>query len=92
MKEIIQTSGLCINCSNADECSYNRNHTKPIIFCEEFSCADPSGSNIRTERPIILVDSPIALMPGGICSDCENLETCHLQKTDGNVINCEEYR
>ncbi len=92
MTEKIQTSGLCMNCSNAEECGYRMNHTKPIIFCEEFSCEDPSESNISNDRPIVLIDSTIASPPKGICSNCENLETCNLQETDGIVINCEEYR
>ena len=28
----------------------------------------------------------------GLCSNCENIETCNLQRTDDIVINCEEYR
>ncbi|MCK5541530.1 MAG: hypothetical protein KAI40_02475 [Desulfobacterales bacterium] len=92
MIEKIQTSGLCINCLNEDECSYRFNHTKPIIFCEEFTCTDPSESKNNIYTVIKRVDDPINPMPKGICSNCENLETCKLQKTDDNVIHCEEYR
>jgi len=42
MTKKIQPSGLCMNCSNLDECCYCVNHTKPVIFCEEFTGTDPS--------------------------------------------------
>lgn len=92
MTEKIQPSGLCINCSNADECSYRMNHTKPIIFCEEFSCTDPSGLNTGIDRPIVPVYSPVVSVSKGICSNCENLEACNLQKTGSIITNCEEYK
>ncbi|MBT3178227.1 MAG: hypothetical protein HOG03_08030 [Desulfobacula sp.] len=92
MTEKIQPSGLCINCINADECSYRMNHTKPVIFCEEFSCTDLSKSKTITNKPIDLVDSPIISFPKEICSNCEDLEICCLQKKDSNVIRCEQYK
>ncbi len=87
-----QRSGLCINCSNAEGCGYCANHTKPIIFCEEFTCTDPSVSNKSIDTPIIPFDYSIDPIQKGLCSNCENLETCNLQKIGSNVVNCEEYR
>ncbi len=52
MKEQIQIAGLCVNCLNADQCGYRVNHTKPIIFCEEFTCADPSESRNKITRAV----------------------------------------
>ena len=92
MTEKIQLSGLCINCLNADECSYRVNHTRPIIFCEEFLCTDPPESKNNIDRVIKKADYSIDLPAKGLCSNCENRETCNLQKTDDDVINCEEYR
>ncbi len=92
MTEKIQLSGLCINCLIADECRYRLNHTQPIIFCEEFSCTDPSESNNNIARDIPKIEKLLNSSLKGICSNCENIETCNLQKTGGYVINCEEYR
>jgi hypothetical protein len=92
MTEKIQLSGLCINCLNAEKCSYRSNHTKPIIFCEEFSCTDPSESISNIARAIPKIENSLNSSIKGICSNCENIETCNLQRTDDIVINCEEYR
>ena len=92
MTEKIQLSGLCINCLNAEECSYRVNHTRPIIFCEEFSCFDPSESKSNIARAIPKIENSLNSSLKGICSNCENIETCNLQRTDDIVINCEEYR
>ena len=88
----ILTSGLCINCFHADECGYCANHTKPIIFCEEFACTDPSESNSDIAGADIPVDYPMVPRAKGICCNCETLETCNLQKTGDAIMNCEEYR
>ena len=92
MTEKIQLSGRCINCLTANECVYHLNHTKPIIFCEEFSCADPSGLKKDILGGIPKIENSLNSLLKGICSNCENMETCTLQRTEGNIINCEEYR
>lgn len=56
MTKKIQPSGLCMNCSNLDECSYSVNHTKSVIFCEEFTCTDPSEPRGNINRAIKMVD------------------------------------
>ncbi len=92
MTKEVQLPGLCINCLNAEECVYRVNHIKPIIFCEEFSCTEPSSSKSYNARVIIKVENSINSTLNGICSNCENIETCNLKKTDDIVMNCEEYR
>jgi hypothetical protein len=88
----IQLSGLCINCLNSDDCNYRLNHTKPIIFCEEFSCVDPPEPKTRFTRIIKKMDDSMDPQPKGLCSNCENNKTCTLQKKGALVINCEEYK
>ncbi|MCD4742436.1 MAG: hypothetical protein K8R67_08185 [Desulfobacteraceae bacterium] len=88
----IQISGLCINCLNVDKCSYRVNHTKPIIFCEEFSCSDPSEIKNTAFKAVSQENNSIISISNGICCNCENIEICNLQKTDQNVMHCEEYR
>jgi len=92
MTEKIQLSGLCINCLNAEECRYRANHTRPIIFCEEFICTDLSEPKSNIARVIPKIENSLNSSLKGLCSNCENIETCNLQKTDDTVINCEEYR
>jgi len=79
MTEEIKLSGLCINCLHADECSYRLNHTKPIIFCEEFSCTDPSEPKSNITNVSTAVESSINSSLKGLCSNCENIKTCNLQ-------------
>ena len=56
MTKKIQPFGLCRNCSNLDECGYYVNHTKSVIFCEEFTCTDPSEPRGNIARAIKMVD------------------------------------
>jgi len=56
MTKKIQPSGLCLNCSNLDECSYCVNHTKSVIFCEEFTRTDLSEPRGNIDRTIKMVD------------------------------------
>jgi len=92
MTDKIKLSGLCINCLNSDDCIYRLNHTNPIIFCEEFSCTDPSEPKTTIERPLKNNTSEDIPQVKGLCSNCENFETCTLQNKGAFVINCEEYR
>ena len=92
MTEKIQLSGLCTNCLAADDCRYRVNHTKPIIFCEEFSCTDPSELNNTISGVIPKVENLVNSSLKGICINCENIDLCNLQKTDTAIMNCEEYR
>ncbi len=57
MTKKIQPSGLCMNCSNLDECSYCVNHAKSVIFCEEFTYTDSSEARGNIDRAIKMVDN-----------------------------------
>ena len=92
MTEQLQIASLCINCLDADHCGYRVNHTKPIIFCEEFTCTDPSESKNNNTGVIKSIVPPTDLTLKGVCGNCEDIEICHLQKSDANVVYCEEYR
>ena len=92
MTRKIQISGLCINCLNVDKCSYCVNQTKPIIFCEEFLCTEPSESRGTAFKTIKIDDNRIISAVNGLCYNCENVETCKLHKISENVLHCEEYR
>ncbi len=91
MKEKIQIAGLCVNCVNADQCGYRVNHTKPIIFCEEFTCANPPEPRNNPAKVIKRAEHPTNNTPKGICSNCEDVQICHLQNKNTDVLYCEEY-
>ncbi len=92
MPEKNQLSGLCINCLNVDKCGYSENHIHPILFCEEFTCTEPSNSKNDIIMNSTKSEHPINPTPKGICSNCANVKTCNLQKVGEIIINCEEYR
>lgn len=92
MPEKMQPSELCINCLDADNCGYRTNQKRPIIFCEDFNCTNPSGSENDLIRALPKTENSLDFSGIGICSNCENFEVCKLPKTEGDVINCEEYR
>jgi hypothetical protein len=85
------STGLCINCINKGNCTYQLNQTKPIIFCEEFSCADEFGSENKPVCDHENEHCSMAPLPQGICCSCDNLETCCLQRSGEIVFDCEEY-
>jgi len=94
MPEKMVLSGLCANCIHAEHCGFMKNNNRPIIFCEEFSCALPEES---CAQPAANIPTPLSAVNGSshenICSNCENLKTCCLQeKYQNTVMCCEEYR
>ncbi|MCP3873761.1 MAG: hypothetical protein GY699_11465 [Desulfobacteraceae bacterium] len=92
MNESIKTSDLCINCINSAQCSYCLNSTKPIIFCEEFSSDESVESHPISGKRNQTADFIESLNSNSLCSNCENIETCGLQKTNSPVVHCEGYR
>jgi len=92
MRDKIQGSGLCFNCLNADNCCYRTLHKRPVIFCEEFTCTTLFDSKkimpLGIEKPAYSEKKDLT----GICSNCDNDETCNLKNIKCNTMNCEEYR
>ncbi len=93
----IKYRGLCSNCKNASSCTFPRDPDKPAFYCEEFEIEKPSPT--RTTRE----EKPQAAKPHvtegkdstkfiGLCSDCENRQTCVFPKPEGGVWHCEEYQ
>jgi len=74
------------------DCGYQENHTKPIVFPEGSLCPDPPGVENKIIRIRSKVPMPTKSLSKGICCNCENLETCRLQKNKECVTSCEEYR
>jgi len=91
MTDHISKSDLCINCLNAETCTYCLHHSKPIIFCAEFSCAAP-GILPAEEEAASFVVSVRNRTVKGLCDTCDNKDICTLNRGDDLIINCEEYR
>jgi len=92
--------GICSSCKTASTCTYTKDLRRPVLQCEDFDGYEP-----RPERPIVknilLMSDPNhrsnAEEKGpseykGLCSICEDRETCTFLKPDGGVWHCEEYR
>ncbi len=96
----ITPGGLCSNCKHAAVCTYPRDPARRILRCDEYECSKPAGAASVTQQ------KPAASRPEsdptarahdshrllGLCSNCDNRETCVLPKPEGGVWRCEEYR
>jgi len=96
--------GLCSCCKEASTCTYPKVPDRPVLQCEEFNGILPPPSkrsslirNVSPVSPRGVVDEPVprgfeSLEPRGLCSNCEERETCTFPKLEGGVWHCEEYR
>ena len=88
-----EARGICATCEHASDCIYRANSSGTILQCEEFQMPLP--------RP---TDPPVSVRPRptsndgkhstkflGLCSNCDNRETCTYTKPEGGVWRCEEY-
>jgi len=87
-------TGLCVTCNHGAGCSYLRNSTQPVVFCEEFDCATaPVVEEARIEAPAP-TDADMKLWDEykGLCANCDVRETCAIRKPESGIWHCEEYR
>jgi hypothetical protein len=96
MPENIRYFGLCMSCRNASSCTFTRDPAKPAFYCEEFEI-ETTVSIIPSEKEQPLEKKPVSTDKDstrfvGLCSDCENRQTCTFPKSEGGVWHCEEYR
>ena len=83
---------LCSTCNHAQSCGNRGTPEKPIFYCEEFDAyipESPKKTSISESAPIEMINSD---QYKGLCSNCENRETCLLPKPEGGIWHCEEYR
>ena len=89
--------GLCFTCRNDTNCALSREPNEPVFHCEEFE-TEPFVSTKTTGKDT----DPAAALPvpgerdageyAGLCSGCEDCETCSFPRPEGGVWHCEEYR
>ncbi len=89
--------GLCSTCNNASSCTFPRDPNKPVVHCEEFDIGEPSpvktaGKDRSSPTQSYAPKGKDVTEFMGLCSNCENRETCTFPKPEGGVWHCEEYR
>ena len=89
-------NGLCSTCKHASTCIFPRYPLRPSIYCEEFEIEITTPGKMPVDDTSRLTELHIAevedsSMPIGLCSDCENVQSCVFQKPEGGVWHCEEY-
>ena len=93
----IEDRSLCSNCSNAADCTLQKDRTKPALYCEEFEIdLSPSVKLAEKEEQVSTIppdaqkdDSSNFI---GLCGNCDNRRTCDFPKPEGGIWHCEEYQ
>lgn len=85
--------GLCSCCVNLTICTFIKNSSQPVLYCEEFDDDDRSVREIahpiqkaRSKEKSYLENHK------GLCVTCEHCDKCIFPKQEGGVWRCEEYR
>jgi hypothetical protein len=89
--------GLCSTCDNAPTCSYLRSRRYPVFQCEEFTAFTPP--DVRTRKPRQPKSGTNSSWTAtarpsdrlGLCSTCEEWETCTYSRFEGGLWQCDEY-
>ena len=98
--------GLCVNCDNAQHCTYPRGPDHPVTLCEEFACGG-SGSQMTADNNVLRPEASKAggvvfleeecVTPSdngrhGLCLNCKNAPECtHPRSSDRPISQCEEF-
>jgi len=89
-------NSLCSTCKHASTCTFPRDPKRPAFYCEEFEIESaPTGKTAAEDTPqstasFITAKDSAGLM--GLCSDCENRQSCGFLRPEGGVWHCEEYQ
>jgi hypothetical protein len=88
--------GVCLACKFDPDCIYEAASGGTILQCEQFEM----GFRQPAVQAPSLDELPFTGMPfhgrasraySGLCSNCDNRETCIYPKPEGGVWRCEEY-
>jgi hypothetical protein len=85
--------GVCAACKHDPECIYEDISRGVVLQCEQFEMgfreqpARPAPVRARAESGRVKDTNGYA----GLCSNCDNRETCIYPKPEGGVWRCEEY-
>ncbi len=92
------TDGLCSTCRHFSTCTYKKEVSPTVHFCEEYETGNSAAKAGR--KRVFPADDPLKLIPGekgrhkalGLCSDCVYRETCRFPRPESGVWHCEEYK
>ena len=87
---------LCSTCKHASTCTFPRDPQRPSFYCEEFEIESVPAKRKAEEDKLQPTASFVTAEESGsligLCSDCENRQTCVFPKPEGGIWHCEEYR
>lgn len=88
------THGVCSACIYGDDCTFEAESGGVILQCEQFELAFPAEEvrQNRTQSRTFTRNGRDSSQYAGICSNCENRETCSYPKPEGGVWRCEDYQ
>jgi hypothetical protein len=90
-----EVTGLCVTCVHRADCSYMKNSTQAVVFCEEFDSQMPAAAVAEAEPEVAVVTEEQMKVWDeykGLCYNCENRTDCAIRNAEVGVWHCEEYR
>jgi hypothetical protein len=88
--ETVKATGICTTCRHSATCLFLTAARHPVWHCDEFDGESSEVTNMAVAQPRLIqaTGQPVS----GLCSTCEDRETCTLRGTRSVVQTCEEYR
>lgn len=84
---------LCGTCNHNPGCTYRATTDRPLFYCMEFDTYAPvSRASLGNVSRIASDGERNTDKYRGLCSDCEDRETCTIRGLEEGVWHCEEYR
>jgi hypothetical protein len=92
--ELLEVSGLCVNCVTAETCTYRSDGKAPVHFCEEFN--DTDFALVTKLRHVPTQPTPKDEYVGpsglkGLCVNCDNRSDCSHALSESGIWHCENY-
>jgi hypothetical protein len=90
--------GLCRGCLKAEKCTFPRDSSRPIRFCDEFEGYEtdrlwppaPVAPSLTAALPFARRTEFEDSVPKGLCRHCAHRPTCTYPKPEGGVWHCDE--
>jgi hypothetical protein len=96
MATTTEARGVCLACKHDPGCIWEAFSGRTILQCEQFELgflpayAQPASA-ARTASRAMPRNGDDSANYAGLCSNCENRETCIYPKPEGGVWRCDEY-
>ena len=95
---IVEYNDLCTTCNYRPDCVRRKRHGKPVLYCEEFDDYQPPRKKVQRgfaeydSQEKVEISRLASERSLGLCSFCENRDSCTIPKNEGGIWHCEEYR